>query len=432
MRIASWLSLIPLSAALALCGMPPHSAAQQAAPATTAPAPTIDILAYTEYPSMLPVTAIRVHLSSSAGMRDLVDAAIAKGWDCTKISSYTVAIKGSKRKVAIANLRLEPGSTCAVGQVEPNAILVLTDHSLTTKDLLQVSLANLPNPLVATPSRAKAFPKPTNSYALTLTPQAAPGEALTSGAKRTVGQLSVAFTNPQILDSTDLFSTDERDSKSAFSGVFGAKRGLFSSWYTPISLQESLQGNQNATSLSAVTTLAFSSISPWAWNKTILYNGAIKAPSPPEFTINASYTRRITQTVTAATPLLAVNDLSLNPAASFTPIYLLPKACEALQKKLGNTTTPPTSKQYCLGLQTDLGLWYLPSDLTKNGSQRAEGYGDISILIPLSDIPFKSLGYLVTGSTANTQLRIKYSDSVNAANSYARCRQWTYGFEVIK
>jgi hypothetical protein len=77
-------------------------------------------------------------------------------------------------------------------------------------------------------------------------------------------------------------------------------------------------------------------------------------------------------------------------------------------------------------------MWHLPLDKTKSGSQRAEGYGDISVLIPLSDIPIKLLNYLASGNSANSQLRVKYSDDVNASNNYARTKQWTYGFELIK
>jgi hypothetical protein len=423
--------------------------AQEAVPSgAAAAAPTINVLSYTEYPSMLPVTAIRVHFGLA--IHDVVDSAIAAKWDCAKTTSYTVAIGGTKTHIAIANLRLEGGAggatACSVGLVaQPDVILVLKDNTLNTNDKLTVSLANLPAGLAATSSAAVAVPKSLNSVAITITPQAAPGEALTDGAKRDVGQLNIAFTAPEIapkfalgavyLNSADTFSTDERDSKSAFAATIGFKRGLTSRWYTPFSVQETMQGNQDATSLSAVTALALSSIMPWSWNRRVLYNGAMQAPNPPEFTLNASYTRRIEQSVTKATPLLAVNDFSLNPSATFTPIYLLPATCTWLQKKLSKAgAAASTSRQYCLALQTDLGMWYLPLDTTKSGSQRAEGYGDISILIPLSDIPFvsKSISNLITGNTSNNQLSIKYSDSVNPANNYARTKQWTYGFAVIK
>jgi hypothetical protein len=400
----------------------------------------VDVLSFSAYPSMQPVTAVRVHLSGTQESQDLVQTALKGGWDCSKISSYKVSIQGTSGEVAIANLRLEPDPQCTVGVMEPNAILVIKDHNLSSDAKLVVALANLPAGLAAQ-SVATSFPKPTSAFGLTITPQAAPGEALTTGIKRDVGQLSIALTAPEVfpslrqatifINSTDLFSTDATDSKSAFSGILGVKRGLSGRWYTPLSIQENMQGNQNATSMSSVSSLSFGTIAPWAWNKHVLYNDYFQAPSPPELTVNAGYTHRFAQNVTKATPLLAVDDFSLNPYATFTPIYFLSGWCSQLQKKL-NVAAPSKSKQYCLGLQTDLGMWYLPLDKTKAGSQRAEGYGDVTVLIPLSDIPFKFLNYLASGSSANSQLLVKYSDDVNASNNYARTKQWTYGFQLIK
>lgn len=444
-------SLLLRSGLCLLCPAAVFPATAQQSATTTAP--RLSVLSYTAYPSMTPILAVRVQLSQTTQMKELIDQAIAdkkQPWNCADTSSYVVTdtpadTTAPSHAVPIQSLRREPNYDCAVGIQEPAIILVLNSHSIAAGDKLTVSLAKLPAPLTASPSAAVAVPKPSNSFALTITPQAAPNEALTTGSKRDVGQLSIAYTEPDIaphfalgavyLTSNDLFSTDERDSKSAFAGTVGIKRGLARNWYLPLSLQETIQGNQVASNLGSVTSLNFASILPWSWNKTFLYNGAIQAPNPPEVTIAAAYTARIHQNVTEATPLLASNDFTLNPSATFSPIYLLPSACRWLQGKLGKEDAAAVkSKQYCLGLQTDVGMWYLPLDLTKSQSQRAEGYGDVSILIPLSDIPFvsKSLSSLITGNTSNNQLRIKYSDSINAANNYARTRQWTYGFEVIK
>ena len=67
-------------------------------------------------------------------------------------------------------------------------------------------------------------------------------------------------------------------------------------------------------------------------------------------------------------------------------------------------------------------------------SKRAEGYGDISILIPLSDfsVASKELTYVTAKDPTKFQVRIKYADSVNAANNYARTKQWTFGIEALK
>ena len=79
-----------------------------------------------------------------------------------------------------------------------------------------------------------------------------------------------------------------------------------------------------------------------------------------------------------------------------------------------------TSRQFCLGLQMDLGTWYLPLDRTKAGSQQVEGYGDTSIMIPLSNLEFKGFPVVQKNGLLNSQLQIEYS--VNAANNYARTR----------
>jgi hypothetical protein len=140
--------------------------------------------------------------------------------------------------------------------------------------------------------------------------------------------------------------------------------------------------------------------------------------------------------------MLAVDDYSLNPALSWSTISfpftcrLLPweKAPQTKPAPGGGAAVAPTQTSTCLGTELDLGLWYLPLDLTKTGSKRAEGYGDISILIPLSDFSFasKELTYVTKGDPTKFQIRIKYADSVNAANNYARTKGWTFGIEALK
>jgi hypothetical protein len=415
-----------------------NSAQAPAATTSTAATLPVDLLSYSEYPSMVPVIAFRVHLSGNFQVADIVDKAIQAGWDCSKLSSYRVSIQGSNEVLPIAQIRREPVSNCT-DSLKPDVLLIIQRH-VSTSDKIIVSLQNLPGgiKLQSTPGQFKTNPP---GFGLTLTPQAAPGESLTNGAKRDVGQVSVAMTAPDIArpltdfaiyaKSADLFSTDERDSKSAFSGVLGITRGLLNTWYSPVHLEENIEGNQNATSLSAITSLGLTTLAPWFWTRTILNNRWLQAPSPPEFTVNSDYTRRINQNITAKTTLLAENDFDLNPSVTFKPIFLFPAACRWVHKQL-NVTDQTNSNRYCLGLETDLGMWYLPLNKTKEGSERAEGYGDISFLVPLSDIPFKFLGALISNNSANTQIRIKYADSVNSANNYARARQWTFGLEVMK
>jgi hypothetical protein len=55
---------------------------------------------------------------------------------------------------------------------------------------------------------------------------------------------------------------------------------------------------------------------------------------------------------------------------------------EFKSKKEMQINTPATFSLYCEG---ELGLYYLPLQMTTKGSQRAEGYADGSTLIPISD-----------------------------------------------
>jgi hypothetical protein len=153
---------------------------------------------------------------------------------------------------------------------------------------------------------------------------------------------------------------------------------------------------------------------------------------------SSGYTHRINQNITQTTKALPADDYSLNPFASWSSIRF-PWACTLFgglhitAKKTDSDPSKPGT-QYCLGAEINLGTYYLPLDLTAEKHQRVEGYGDVSILIPLSGLSFaaKIFPYLTSGDPAKSQIRIKYADSVNAANNYARSKQWTYGIELIK
>ena len=103
-----------------------------------------------------------------------------------------------------------------------------------------------------------------------------------------------------------------------------------------------------------------------------------------------------------------------------------PRRRRRFGRRLGEGGAPP-SRQFCVGLQLDLGLYYLPLDKTKAGSEEAEGYGDISILIPLSNLNFGDFQIVKADGLLNSQIHIKWSDSVNAANNYARTRSGRLG-----
>ncbi len=424
---------------------------------------SVDSESYISYPSLQPIAAITVKLAA-AQMPDFLQEAIGDPqhpkWDCTKISSYKVAIlapqsDGSLKEVGRETIRaiiLEPNNPkmgqpynfCdALGTV--SAVHLVFDYDqLGPSETVQVSLVGLPDQLTAQ-SDGKLVVK-NNIITFSGSPQAAPNEKLVNGKTRDTGQLSLSFSDSDLLaghklpfdtyvKSTDLFSTDEKDSKSAFAGTIGIQRGLFPVWYAPFHLDETIQGNQVATNLSSVTALGITTLAPWAWSRPLFYNAAFQAPLPPDLTVDNQYTNRINQLVIANAKRLATNDYSLNPSMSWRSISF-PWACTVFKwlDHVVNVSPPNPAPQYCLGTELDLGGYYLPLDLTKAGHQQFQGYGDASILIPLSGLSFASRAFplLTSNDPMKSQIRIKYSDTVTPANNYARSRGWTFGIEVIK
>ena len=183
-------------------------------------------------------------------------------------------------------------------------------------DLVRVTLydSNNGKPEILAQSDGKLKLTSSNQFTSSGTLQSAPGEALTNGKSRDVGQMTLALAETDLFHnapvnfyakSTDLFSTDEKDSKSAFLAAFGAQRDLFPKVYSPVQLEERIQGNQTATNLSAVTSLSTSLLTPWSKSAPVFNNQAISAPLAPQLALAGLYTHRINQLVTAKSPLLS-------------------------------------------------------------------------------------------------------------------------------
>jgi hypothetical protein len=438
--------------------------AQPAAPPTDL---SVTATNYVQYPSLNSVTAISIHLGTyGTHIYDIVQKRVnSTTWNCASPEFYKVVVVDSSqpqkvlRQLDVMAVRLigkDPNGaryTHCEGNGHPAIVDLILGSQVNSGDLIKVFVyddtGQTNPPLISSDGK---LPITTSSFpTFTATPQAAPGEALNNGATRTVGQLNIAFSDANLIKdspinlyvkSSDLISTDGKDSKSAVSITAGIQRGLLSKWYSPYHFEQILQGNQTAKNLSTVTSLGFAADPPWLWTKHILNNSFILAPLPPEPSISNQYTHRFEQLVTKKTPLLSVNDYSLNPTFSWSTISF-PFTCRLLFWETSQSpkassadataaTAPQTST--CLGAELNFGLWYLPLDLTSAGSERVEGYGDISILIPLSDfsVASKELTYVTAKDPTKFQVRIKYADSVNTANNYARTKQWTFGIEALK
>jgi hypothetical protein len=471
-------------------GVPAEDGAAPAAPVDKS-SPKNDLIIaaiyYIPYPALNPVTAITVTVGKpNTTIYDIIFGRVGNPkWSCALPQFYKVTVVDSSlkelRQLPINSVHLigfnpvthVPLTNCD-GNGHPTRLDLILGTQPHVGDLIKVSVLDVDLKTVLVTSDGKLAVSATNIPTFTATPQSAPGEALNNGKTRTVGQLSIAFADPVLVPksplnlyakSTDLLSTDGKDTKSAVALTIGAQRGLLPHWYSPIDLEQTLQGNQTAKNLSTVTSLGFNTLPPWNWASKVLNNGFILAPLPPEPSIANLYTHRFEQLVTAKTPLLAVNDYTLNGSFSWDTISF-PFTCKLLfwqnpslppkgatsdelasgatgvskqtDAKVATVTTPaalPTpASTNCLGLELDLGGWYLPLDLTTKGTQKAEGYGDISILIPLSDfsIAAQQLNYITKGNSTKFQVRIKYTDAVNQSNNYARTRGWTFGIEALK
>ena len=415
------------------------------------------------YPTLRPQTAISVYLADPVPVADLVEKAIGADphhplWDCTKPSSYRVAVLANESGGSPKPLRYETimyvalqGNDDVTGKRltfceprHPGMVQLIIDSNLSNTETVQVSLVGLPDGLTAQSDGKLAFTQ--TGFSLSVVPQAAPSEKLTNGMSRDVGQLSLSLADSSLFPKSSLpldvyakskalFSTDEKDSQSSFSETVGIRRGIIPKWYTPVHFEETIQGNQSATNLSNVATLGFTTLLPWSWSGKVFRNPIFDAPLPPDATVNNQYIYRIKQDIAPTLKALATNDYSLNLSLSWASIRF-PWACTLLDWihiRSQNTSTQSNSS-YCLGAELNGGTYYLPLDLTAAKTQRLEGYGDVSILLPLSSLTSfsKFFPFLGSGDPAKSQIRIKYADSVNPANNYARSKQWTYGIELMK
>ncbi len=436
-----------------------HAQAPAPAAPPAPPALTLREESYTQYPSLQPVETIYVSLTSPFPVASAVMITIAKdpSWNCLSPSFYKVQVKvsatetreihvkdvlaGGNDKDPITN---KPYARCDAAGDIAGVYLVLgsrvSKSEVVMATIYSDSARTMPIAQSVPLDSAKALKlSSATNFTFMATPQSVPSEALTNGTSRNVGQLSLSFAesnllpklplNTYIKSNNNLFSTDEKDSKSAFALTLGGQHDLLAHWYTPVQIEETLQGNQIATNLSNVTAVNVNFITPWSSTRHVLHNNIIRAPLPPAIGIANVYTHRIHQLVTAKSPALAVNDYSLNPSVSWSYITF-PPSC----KLIGWLNKTAATQKSCLGAALDLGLWYLPLDLTPKGSQRAEGYGDASILIPLSAFNFAAglFPYLTSSDPTKVQIQIKYYDSVNASCNYARTKGWSYGLQISR
>jgi hypothetical protein len=378
--------------------------------------------------------------------------AIGGGWDCKDVNNYDVEYTigtGSPHRVKLARVDLPqkceiipPETLPAVHIVFLEEVHLNATYGVTiTVDGKTAGVTGIQFAGVA----ASQNSQPTGPATFSFNPQSVLNEPLSDGTYKGVEQFGISYATPGIgskglfqfiyLNSNNIISTNEKDNKSAFDFALGYRHGLLKSWYFPFSIEEAVQGNQIATSLSAVTTMAFATELPWQWAAPSLNNKYISIPLSPELSLNFPYTHRYNQVVAPKKQPLVTDDFAVVPAISFAHNTLLPKVCSWYQSFLVGKGAPmpaSPSNQFCLGFEADFGLYYLPLDLTARGNQRVEGYGDFSFLVPLTDFQWPFVPQALGKQALQTQLRIKYADSVSATNNYARTKRWSFGMELIK
>lgn len=380
--------------------------------------------------------------------------AIGNGWKCSDVQNYDVEAQvgaGPQRRVVLDRVEFPSGAPCQVSPpvTLPAAVVYFKErvdlnatYSVTiTVDGKTASASGL----TFTANPPAQGTQPTGPAVFSFNPQSVLNEPLSDGTYKGVEQFGLAYANPNLgdkgflehtyINSNNLFSTNERDTNSSFDFAVGLRQGLTRKWYFPASIEGSAQGNQVATNLSAVVTGAIGSEFPWRWAVHGLNNSYIAIPYSPELNLAATYTHRVNQVVQTGTTPLATDDFAVVPSMAFAHNSILPKVCKWYQAYLiGKGAPKPAAgtNQFCLNFEADFGLYYLPRDLTPNGSQRVEGYGDFSFLVPLTDFQLPFVPQALNKQTLTSQFRIKYADAVSAANNYARTKKWSFGVEVIK
>jgi hypothetical protein len=412
----------------------------------------------TVYPSYRLMATIEVSLhpgtfdAQGNSLESHLTTGVSNGWRCDDVNNYTVESKvgaGKTHRVNIAAVWLNLKCDKDHPQSPPTVTLVLGEmvdlRATYTVTVSVDSVTAVASGLKFAAAAPSPTVPPTGPRVFSFNAAAVSNEPLTNGAYKSLQQFTAAYADPSFvqfgqqssiyLNSNNLFSTNERDQKSSFAVAVGYQHGLFSGFYLPFKIEQSVTGNQVATSLSAVTTASLSAELPWSGTGKVLNNNFISVPVSPELSLNFPYTHRFNQVVKSGGTPLETNDFSIVPAAAFAHNRFLPGVCHKYQSWLVGLGTPAATKgsdQFCLGFEADFGLYYLPRDLTSKGNQRVEGYGDFSFLVPLTDFQFPFIPDALSAQALQTQLRIKYEDSVSATNNYARTKKWSFGVELIK
>ena len=382
----------------------------------------VTLIVTKSYPSLTPLVVLKVSLADVLGVDPKIWRTI--GWSPDSPAGYSVTDAKTGARIPISAIEFPAIARTHLADYSL-AYLVLS-RGLKDGDTLTISISGSQGVIAKT--AAPLAVKGAQKYSLNFNPTAAPAETLYTGAKRDVGQLNLAFNLPELvtgwhfartyLKTTDLFSTDERDSKSKFNVTGGLERSLTSRWYVPAHVEAMVQGDQVARNASFLAGAGLSTVLPWKFAKPALYNSIIQIPLSPVITADAQYERRIQRDPATLKKFPNINDFRLAPTLAWKPIRFLPGP-------LG---------QDSVDFEINAKGWYLPFDqIDPSKRGRFEGAGDISLLVPLAKLNLLgATQFLGTSDPIHSRIRIKYAAGANDAAAFKHGRQLTYGIELIK
>lgn len=376
-------------------------------------------------PSRIPVQFIRIDVAPLADFSDPATKAAAVR-AVSDPSNWVLGITrdGRTRRVAA------PGSSVLMSRDSSIAQLILRAGLLDRGDTVEVGVLKndtlFMNATGAT--RLVAAESGPDPFTLRTDPKQVPDQKLLGGGSADVIQFGLNFEAPSLLGNAggarvylkgnNLLSTDERDVATRVQATGGLEFSPLRAWHVPVFAEATYQANQRFSNTSGIASLGFRTIVPWAWTRSLLWNGVLRAPVSPELSFLTELQRRFEVDTLVARSSAKDNLVRLTGRVDWAPIFLLPGR-EADHKDIV--------------LEPSLRGWFFPSSDARGGTniREFEGRADLSLYVPVSGFPMAS--FLAGGGEETlTRLKVQFVSGANDANGFARSVEWKIGFEVAK
>ncbi|HXJ44180.1 MAG TPA: hypothetical protein VNH18_33140 [Bryobacteraceae bacterium] len=339
-------------------------------------------------------------------------------------ADFEVLVNGAVKPGVVMGVRLvKDGKT----HQTDHTVIFLRVPNQVLKEGSSVQVRTVAAP-VRTSGSAKV-PAQGPNFAMTLGPSVVPGEVLTSGPKRAVGQLTVAFDEMTLtpgwmgartyLKTASVISSDAKDTKSNVNLALGLERSLLKRWYVPFHVETKLLGDQVLDNASWVSSAGVTTLVPWGWTRGLLRNWLLEAPISPDFGLDAQLERRLRQDAQSRKNFLDKDAFRLYAHSTWARIRLLK----------GSGAGEPVE------MEVAGSGWYLPGQHTGGPTgkilvDRLEGLLEVSVLVPVSKITVSSMGLTTPTQGTKSVVRVKYSHGANEANGFRHSSSLSLGVEV--